>query len=72
MFYDTDDMKVYTLFVPAEYEGAWAVEEEFVRLVRGEIDEPELSIADGVKNIEYLDACHRSAAEGQWVAMPST
>ncbi len=64
------DDALAALDVPAEYEGAWAVEEEFVRLVRGEIDEPELSFADGVKNIEVLEAAHRSMAEECWIDLP--
>ena len=56
--------------IPAQYEEAWHVEEEFVRLVRGEIEEGSLSFDDGVKNIEFLEACHTSVTEGQWIALP--
>jgi len=65
-----DDDALAPLDVPAEYEGSWAVEEEFVRLVRGEIDEPELGFYDGVKNIEVLEAAHRSMAEECWIDLP--
>ena len=65
-----DDDALAPLDVPAEYEGSWAVEEEFVRLVRGEIDEPELGFYDGVKNIEFLEAAHRSMAEECWIDLP--
>ena len=65
-----DDDELAPLDVPAEYEGSWAVEEEFVRLVRGEIDEPELGFDDGVKNIEVLEAAHRSMAEECWIDLP--
>lgn len=65
-----DDDALAPLDVPAEYEGSWAVEEEFVRLVRGEIDEPELGFYAGVKNIEFLEAAHRSMAEECWIDLP--
>ena len=64
------DEALAALEVPAEYQDSWAVEEEFVRLVWGEIDEPELSFADGVKNIEVLEASHRSMTEECWIDLP--
>ncbi len=64
------DDALAVLEVPSEYQGSWAVEEEFVRLVRGEIDEPELSFYAGVKNIEVLEATHRSMTEECWIDLP--
>ena len=64
------DEALAALEVPPEYDDSWAVEDEFVRLVRGEIDRPELSFADGVKNIEVLEATHRSMTEECWVDLP--
>lgn len=55
--------------IPPEHDGIWRVEEEFVKLVRGEIDSPSFTFADGVKNMEYLEAVHRSATEGRWVEL---
>jgi predicted dehydrogenase len=54
------------LAIPSEYDSPWLVEEEFVRLVRGEIDEPSFTFWDGVKNMEYLKAVYVSATEGRW------
>ena len=53
--------------VPDDYRDEWSVESDFVRMVRGEIDQMFLSFEDGVKNMAYLDACYRSARDGRWV-----
>jgi predicted dehydrogenase len=55
------------LAIPAEHTGAWRCEEEFIQLVRGEIAEPSFTFQHGVKNMEFLEACYRSAMEGGWV-----
>jgi predicted dehydrogenase len=54
--------------VPPEFKESWAVEQDFIHLVQGEIASMFPTFSDGVKNMEYLDACHRSALEGRWVA----
>jgi predicted dehydrogenase len=56
--------------IPPEHDNPWDVEEEFVRLVRGEIDEASFTFADGVKNMEYLEASYYSAVEGRRVDLP--
>lgn len=56
--------------IPAEYDNPWLVEDEFVRLVRGEIDEPSFTFQDGVKNMEYLEAAYYSAVEGRRIDLP--
>jgi predicted dehydrogenase len=56
--------------VPSDMRDEWTVERDFVRMVRGEIPQMFLTFADGVANMEYLEACHRSAVEGRWVDMP--
>jgi predicted dehydrogenase len=53
--------------IPPEHDGAWLVEEEFVRLIIGEVDEPSFTFEDGVRNMEYLEAAYNSALEGAWV-----
>lgn len=58
------------LTIPPEYDSPWAVEDEFVRLVRGEIDEASFTFWDGVKNLEYLEAAYYSAVEGRRVELP--
>jgi predicted dehydrogenase len=56
--------------IPEEYDSAWQVEEEFVRLIRGEIDEPSFTFWSGVKNMEYLEAAYYAATEGRRVNLP--
>lgn len=53
--------------IPAELDNPWLVEQEFLQLVRGEVDEPSFSFADGVANMEYLEAAYTSAIEGRRV-----
>jgi predicted dehydrogenase len=53
--------------IPADHDNPWRVEEEFVRLVRGEIDRPSFTFWDGVKNMEYLEAAYYSALDGRRV-----
>jgi predicted dehydrogenase len=55
--------------IPPEHDSPWLVEEEFVRLCIGELDEPSFSFWDGVRNMEYLEAAYNSAMEGRWVEM---
>lgn len=52
--------------IPPEHDSPWLVEDEFVRLIRGEIAEPSFTFWDGVKNMQYLEAAYRSATEGGW------
>jgi predicted dehydrogenase len=56
--------------IPPELEDRWHVEEDFVALVRGEIAEARPSFLDGLKNIQYLEAVHRSSLEGIWIELP--
>jgi predicted dehydrogenase len=55
--------------IPPEHDGPWLVEEEFVRLAIGELEEPSFTFWDGVRNMEYLEAAYNSAMEGRWVAV---
>jgi predicted dehydrogenase len=64
------DKELAPLALPAEFAGSTGAEEDFIRLLRGEIDTMALTFADGVKNIEYIEACGRSASEGRWVELP--
>jgi predicted dehydrogenase len=52
--------------IPPELDGQWLVEEEFVRLVIGEVSEPSFRFEDGVRNMEYLEAAYNSAMQGGW------
>jgi len=64
------DEKLQPLPIPPEHENPWLVEEEFIRLIRGEVSEPSFTFWEGVKNAEYLEAVYRSGTEGRWVDMP--
>jgi predicted dehydrogenase len=64
-----EDLK--PLPIPDDMVETWHVEEDFVKAVRGEIDDPRPSFLDGVRNMEYLEAVHRSVTEGRWVDLPS-
>jgi predicted dehydrogenase len=64
------DEALQKLEIPPEHDNPWRVEEEFVRLIRGEVSEPSFSFWDGVKNAEYLEAVYVSGTEGRWVDMP--
>ena len=64
------DDALQQLEIPPDYDGVWLVEDEFIRLCRGEIDEPSFAFYDGVKNMEYLEAAYKSAVEGRWVEIP--
>lgn len=55
--------------IPPEHDDPWRVEEEFIRLVRGEIDEPSFTFEDGAKSMEYLEAAYYSALEGRRVEL---
>jgi predicted dehydrogenase len=57
------------LAIPAELDNPWRVEEEFVQLVRGEIDEPSFTFEDGVANMDYLEAAYYAATEGRRVTL---
>ena len=55
--------------IPPEHDNPWRVEEEFVRLVRGEIAEPGFTFADGIANMEYLEAAYYAGVEGRRVTV---
>jgi predicted dehydrogenase len=56
--------------IPTEYDNPWLIEEEFARLVRGEIEEPSFTFRDGVRNMEFLEAAYYASLEGRRVALP--
>jgi predicted dehydrogenase len=60
------DAALQPLPIPQEHDSPWLVEEEFVRLVIGEVDEPSFTFEDGVRNMEYLEAAYNSAMQGTW------
>lgn len=56
--------------IPPEHDNPWLVEDQFVRLIRGEIDEPSFTFWDGVRNMDYLEAAYYAATEGRRVELP--
>jgi len=63
------DEALRELPIPPEHDGPWLVEEEFVRLIIGEAEEPSFGFADGVRNMEYLEAAYNSAMQETWVKL---
>jgi predicted dehydrogenase len=63
------DAELVPLVIPPEFDNPWRVEEEFVQLVRGEVDEPSFTFDDGVVNMEYLEAAYYAGTEGRRVAL---
>jgi len=63
------DSELKEMPIPAEHDNPWLVEEEFVRLVRGEISEPSFLFLDGVRNMDYLEAAYHASIEGRRVAL---
>jgi predicted dehydrogenase len=63
------DAELKPMQIPAEHENPWRVEDEFVKLVHGQIDEPSFTFADGVVNMEYLEAAYYAATEGRRVTL---
>ncbi len=56
--------------VPAEQQGGWRVEEEFVAAVRGEEPVRLTTFEDGVRYMEFTEAVTRSAITGKAVPLP--
>ena len=65
------DEALAELAIPDGFVDTWRAEEEFIALVRGEIEEPPggITFGDGVKNVEFLEATHRSAIAGSWAGL---
>lgn len=55
--------------IPAEEEGRWRVEEEFVNAIRGKEKIRLTTFEDGVKYMEFTEAAIRSMAEGRAIAI---
>ena len=58
------------LSMPPDMVDSSQVEEDFVRLIRGEITEAHPSFEDGVRNMEYMEAAYIAAKETRWVDLP--
>ena len=56
--------------IPANLEGGWRVEEEFINAIRGREVITHTSFEDGVKNMEFTEAVSESMAAGKLVVLP--
>ncbi len=57
------------LSIPPDLEETWQVEADFIRLLRGELDEGHPSFHEGVAYTEHAEAALISAREGRWVTL---
>ena len=64
------DTQLSEIEVPAENQGAWRVEEEFINAIRGLEPITHTSFEDGVRYMEFTDAVTISAQSGQTVYLP--
>jgi predicted dehydrogenase len=65
-----DDVTLQEINIPAEEEGGWRVEEEFVNAICGEEVITHTTFEDGVKYMAFTEAVARSMAEGRAIALP--
>lgn len=56
--------------IPAEEEGGWRVEEEFVSAIRGNEVITHTNFEDGVKYMEFTEAVTRSMTTGKAIPLP--
>lgn len=64
------DKALQEIPIPAEKEGKWRVEEEFINAIRGLEPIRFTAFPDGVKYMEFTEAVHRSLASGEMVSVP--
>ena len=64
------DTELTAIKVPAEQQGGWRVEEEFISAIRGLGPVTDTSFEDGVRYMEFTDAVTLSAQSGQTVYLP--
>lgn len=64
------DKQLAEIDIPAQEQGGWRVEEEFVNAIRGRETITHTSFEDGVKYMEFTEAALRSAAEGRTILLP--
>ena len=64
------DKELAEIEVPADKQGGWRVEEEFINAIRGKELVTHTSFGDGVKYMEFTKAVTRSAESGKAVALP--
>jgi len=65
-----EDEELTRLTIPAEEQGRWHVEEDFIAAIRGEKKVVLNDFATAVRYMEFLEAVSRSAAENAPVELP--
>ncbi|MCP4784247.1 MAG: Gfo/Idh/MocA family oxidoreductase [Fuerstiella sp.] len=58
------------ILIPAEKQGGWRVEADFINAIRGDKSVQFTDFATGVRYMEFTDAVARSAAGGRAIALP--
>ena len=64
------DKELTEIEVPADKQGGWRVEDEFINAIRGNELVKHTDFATGVKYMEFTEAVTRSAQSGKAVALP--
>jgi predicted dehydrogenase len=64
------DTELNEIQIPANEQGGWRVEEEFVNAIRGLEPVTHTSFEDGVKYMEFTEAVARSIAERRAIPLP--
>lgn len=64
------DDELARIEVPAEKQGSWRVEEEFISAIRGNEKVTYTNFEDGVRYMEFTEAVTRSAQSGKMVRLP--
>lgn len=65
-----DDGEMSEIDIPADEQGAWRVEEEFINAIRGKEEITHTNFADGVRYMEFTEAVTISAQSGEKVHLP--
>ena len=65
-----NDKELSEITIPANEQGGWRVEEEFINAIRGKETITHTSFEDGVKYMEFTEAALRSAADGIAINLP--
>ena len=65
-----DDGELSEIEIPAENQGDWRVEEEFINAIRGVEEITHTNFADGVRYMEFTEAITISAQTGEKVHLP--
>jgi predicted dehydrogenase len=64
------DTELSEIPIPAEKKGAWRVEEEFIKAIRGEEQITRTPFDVGVQYMEFTEAVARSSQTGQAISLP--